>query len=102
MHRALYVEEILRQIFAYFLPQPVLSLSESLGEHFSRRDVIALARTCETFKEPALDILWEELPNLTPLVRCLPEASSVNSVGVRSFRYLDEKMVIELSADVLI
>ncbi|KAF8555890.1 hypothetical protein OG21DRAFT_1495914 [Imleria badia] len=57
----------------------------SQGEHlaaaflqYRRRgchDLPVLARTCCTFKEPALEVLWEELDNLSPLVQCLPEAS---------------------------
>ncbi|KAF9232054.1 hypothetical protein BU15DRAFT_67817 [Melanogaster broomeanus] len=35
----------------------------------------ALARTCRAFKEPALDMLWFELDDLSPLVRCLPRDS---------------------------
>ncbi|KAG2042316.1 hypothetical protein BDR03DRAFT_945032 [Suillus americanus] len=34
----------------------------------------ALARTCKTFKEPALDILWKRLDGLEPLILCLPES----------------------------
>lgn len=39
-----------------------------------------LARTCRTFKEPALDVLWSELVDLAPLVRCLPDACQ-SSIG---------------------
>ena len=102
MHRMLYIEEILCEIFSYLLCQPETP-STPPGERSSpRRDVVALVRTCRTFKEPALDILWEYLHNLTPLVRCLPEVSSVNQVGVRSFRHLNKKIMIKLSADLLI
>lgn len=40
-------------------------------------DLLALAITYRTFKEPALDVLWEELYDSSPfqLVRCLPEAA---------------------------
>ncbi|TFK32394.1 hypothetical protein BDQ12DRAFT_502547 [Crucibulum laeve] len=37
-----------------------------------KRTLAILARTCKTFKEIALDILWREIPNLAPLVRTLP------------------------------
>ncbi|KAF8552927.1 hypothetical protein OG21DRAFT_1415212, partial [Imleria badia] len=46
------------------------------------KTLTALARTCNAFKEPALDVLWFDLDDLTSLVRCLPEAS-LNSNGVR-------------------
>ncbi|KAF8550069.1 hypothetical protein OG21DRAFT_1469182 [Imleria badia] len=59
MHHALEIQEILLNIFGHCHPD----------------DLPSLARTCRGFKEPALDVLWEELDNLSPLVRCLPEAS---------------------------
>ncbi|KAF8550085.1 hypothetical protein OG21DRAFT_1488059 [Imleria badia] len=67
MHRAFEIYEILLDIFVHCRP----------GLPSRRRaspDLLALARTCRAFKEPALDVLWEELDNLSPLVRCLPEA----------------------------
>lgn len=33
----------------------------------------AMARTCRAFYEPASDALWEDLPRLGPLLKCLPE-----------------------------
>ncbi|KAF8548346.1 hypothetical protein OG21DRAFT_1516407 [Imleria badia] len=38
-------------------------------------DLLALARTCRSFKEPALDVLWGELLVPSAVARCLPEAS---------------------------
>jgi hypothetical protein len=34
--------------------------------------IAALARTCRTFKEPALDVLWEDIEGFKPLLLCLP------------------------------
>ncbi|KAJ7618448.1 hypothetical protein FB45DRAFT_931670 [Roridomyces roridus] len=31
-----------------------------------------LARTSKIFLEPALDLIWEKLPNLSPLIKCMP------------------------------
>ena len=68
MHHALEVQEILLNIFRFFGRR-----------HYDRDDgsgdLASLARTCRTFKEPALDILWEVLDNLYPLARCLPDIS---------------------------
>ncbi|KAF8441727.1 hypothetical protein L210DRAFT_441019 [Boletus edulis BED1] len=61
MPRTLEIQEILLNVF---------------GHCDSRADLPSLARTCRAFKEPALDVLWEELPSLSPLTRCLPEASN--------------------------
>ncbi|KAF8126759.1 hypothetical protein EV363DRAFT_1401570 [Boletus edulis] len=64
MHHALEIQEIIFYIFGH-CDQPSGSAS----------DLAALARTCRTFKDPALDILWEELPDLSSLAGCLPEVS---------------------------
>lgn len=71
MHHALQIDEILLNIFARFC-------SEACA-------LPALARTCRTFKEPALDLLWGKLHSLAPLAQCLPEAcldlTSTDEVG---------------------
>ncbi|KAF8441702.1 hypothetical protein L210DRAFT_3447523 [Boletus edulis BED1] len=61
MHHALQIQEILLNIIGHC--------------YRFDYDVAALARTCRAFKEPALDVLWEQLRDLSPLVRCVPEAS---------------------------
>ena len=80
MHHALEIQEILSNIFFYCSPV----LSPNLSPHFHKivfPALAALARTCRAFKEPALDALWRELIDLSPLVRCLPEASNRLSGG---------------------
>ncbi|KAF8552920.1 hypothetical protein OG21DRAFT_1510909 [Imleria badia] len=91
MHRVLLLEEILHNIFSYLPFQPSIPLFPGLRFPSRNFDLIALARTSKAFKEPALDILWVYLPDLTPLVRCLPEASWVNPDGVYSFNRQLEK-----------
>ena len=61
MHPALTIQEILFNIFGH---------CRTNGDDFG---LSSLARTCTIFKEPALDMLWEELRGLSPLARCLPE-----------------------------
>ena len=78
MHRVLRIQEILLNIFGY-CPRPTPQSPTS--------DLPALARTCRTFKEPALDVLWEELVEPSPLAQCLPEASQYSQVNkVRCFQ----------------
>ena len=67
MHHALEIQEILSNIFVYCSPS-------LLGKKVTA-DLAALARTCRAFKEPALDVLWRELVDLSQLARCLPEVS---------------------------
>ena len=89
MHHAFYIEEILLNIFrhcytlVYRWPPRT---PDARGEQFWYANVhlATLARTCKAFKEPSLDMIWEELDDLTPLIRCLPETLWENSqLGVR-------------------
>ena len=81
MHRALHIQEILIHIFSFY------SAGWGLLYHDANSYLVALARTCKTFKEPALDMIWAELSNLTPLVRCLPGTSWVESEGVSQLKF---------------
>jgi hypothetical protein len=36
------------------------------------KTLAAVAVTCRAFENTALDVLWRTLPNLVPLVKCLP------------------------------
>jgi len=60
MHRTLTISEILYRIFIYFQWQ------------YDDRTLARLARTCKTFKDPALDLLWEFCFQLQHLIRVLP------------------------------
>ena len=71
MYHALQIPEILLNIFSH-CPPPSRETPHS--------DLPALARTCRAFKEPALDLLWEELPDPSPLVQCLPGASRFETI----------------------
>ncbi|KAN0100369.1 hypothetical protein V8E55_000353, partial [Tylopilus felleus] len=62
------IEEILADIFRRFAPK-VLH-----GELQAVPGLAALVRTCRTFKEPALVLLWRGLMDSSPLARCLPDA----------------------------
>ena len=75
MHHALEIDEILLNIFAHCNP-PRFKNYRHVGRPFGiALDLVALARTCRMFKEPALDVLWSELSDLCPLAQCLPEVS---------------------------
>lgn len=55
-----------------------LRLTETLAivcEFLGSSTLAHLARTCRTFKEPALDVLWKVLPELYPLVNLLPDST---------------------------
>jgi hypothetical protein len=41
--------------------------------NINRATIAALARTCRTFKDPALDVLWKDINGFKPLLLCLPE-----------------------------
>ena len=76
MHHALEIQEILLNIFGH-CRRPLMQGS------MRGSDLPALARTCRTFKEPALDVLWEELRNPYPLAQCLLAVVSPPTEQVR-------------------
>lgn len=91
MHPALYIEEILLNIFSYCYTRKRYSWPPP-PFRYANVHLAALARTCRTFKEPALDMIWAELDDLTPLVRCLPKASWIKVEHVSQFMfYTDER-----------
>jgi hypothetical protein len=63
MHHCLRITEILLEIFEF-----VFIISET-----GRPDLARLARTCRSFSEPALDVLWRDQSSLLPLVMCFPQ-----------------------------
>ncbi|KAF8555287.1 hypothetical protein OG21DRAFT_919477 [Imleria badia] len=89
MHPALQIQDILLNIFGHFHPQETASDLPALARpclpttSTTASDLFTLARTCRTFKEPALDVLWEELLDPSPLARCLPEASHYSQTASR-------------------
>ena len=93
MHHALHIEEILLNIFNYChtfeyrsWPRGIFPMQRC----YANVHLATLARTCRAFKEPALDMIWAELDDLTPLVRCLPRGSSEDELtkpGVRRLGY---------------
>ena len=81
MHHAPRIQEILLNIFGHCYSY---HMSSGCWKDSGSSDLASLARTCCTFNEPVLDVLWEELDDLSPLVQCLPEAShqlSLDEVG---------------------
>ncbi|KIJ63418.1 hypothetical protein HYDPIDRAFT_92752 [Hydnomerulius pinastri MD-312] len=83
MNHALFVHEILRIIFHY-----VWVIDRPAAWKPSRHRIptlAALARTCQAFKEVALDALWLNLDDLSPLIRCLPRDSWTMSYPLVSF-----------------
>ncbi|KAG2064996.1 hypothetical protein BDR04DRAFT_1234763 [Suillus decipiens] len=66
MHLCLLPPEILLEIFSvcdFYSKLPICCCAT----------LASLARTCRTFKEPALDILWKRIEGFKPLIACIPE-----------------------------
>ncbi|KAF8126067.1 hypothetical protein EV363DRAFT_1349681, partial [Boletus edulis] len=91
MHPAFLIDEILLHIFSYCY-NPFHPFAPGRRWYYETVHLTALARVCKTFKDPALDMIWAELDDLTPLVRCLPESSRAESLeGAYSLRKLLEQ-----------
>jgi len=74
MHQALFVLEILVEIFSHLNPIP--SDESRTGLSQSRKSLAALARTCKTFYDPAMDLLWAILDDVWPLLGCVTRLHS--------------------------
>ncbi|OJA11046.1 hypothetical protein AZE42_07186, partial [Rhizopogon vesiculosus] len=61
MHQALFVEDILVEIFSH-----LKGVSSSTPWCFA-----ALARICKAFYDPAMDLLWADMEDLEPLLGCV-------------------------------
>ncbi|KAI0944045.1 hypothetical protein AcV7_001973 [Taiwanofungus camphoratus] len=66
MHNCLKISEILTVIIEHAYSDP------DSRPVIATRTLVALALTCKTFLEPALDRLWHEQQTLVPLVKTLP------------------------------
>ncbi|KAG1727398.1 hypothetical protein EDB19DRAFT_1643054 [Suillus lakei] len=66
MHRALLVSEVLLDIFAQLTEN-----TPGLMSMTDRKSLAALARTCKTFYEAAMNELWANLYGLEPLLGCV-------------------------------
>jgi len=57
--------------------ETLLNIFVTIYDSYPREDSLptlaVLARTCGTFKEPALNILWKDVDGFNPLILCLPE-----------------------------
>ncbi|KDQ61540.1 hypothetical protein JAAARDRAFT_150312 [Jaapia argillacea MUCL 33604] len=66
MHQALFVDEIIRDVFEHCSDFEDTEFRRSLGR---------LSRCCRAWKEPALDRLWCRLSSLEPLLSLIPRLS---------------------------
>ncbi|KAJ6504964.1 hypothetical protein C8R45DRAFT_971542 [Mycena sanguinolenta] len=71
MHRCLSVQELLALIFSHLDPREHSGRNSFSWRQPTLQDLAVLARTCGTFREPALDRLWRST-TLVNLLRCMP------------------------------
>lgn len=70
-HRVLFNDELLRALIAALLPGGPSLSERHTDTRLCRRTVKNLACACKSFTGPALDLLWQELPSLRPLIPLL-------------------------------
>ncbi|KAH7924043.1 hypothetical protein BV22DRAFT_541321 [Leucogyrophana mollusca] len=82
MHRCLHATDILYEIASkiYGYPGDPSTMRMPVLRQ-ARADLASLARTCRTFRDPALDVLWSFLNSFDPLIRCLPQDLWVKDEG---------------------
>ncbi|KAG2346072.1 hypothetical protein BDR05DRAFT_959642 [Suillus weaverae] len=64
MSRVLLVPEILSEVVSH------VNITDTYYQTESGRSLLALALTCRSFSEQALDALWESLMGINPLMQC--------------------------------
>ncbi|KAG1868142.1 hypothetical protein C8R48DRAFT_771842 [Suillus tomentosus] len=78
MHSCLQICEVLRNIFSALNDYEDITLDVQKpprpvdGVDVRRQTLACLARTCRTFSELALDVLWAHIDTLSPVVQSLP------------------------------
>ena len=98
MHPSLSTPEIFRRILDFVnVHLPGFSPFEGYDAAFSVNPSLAsLARTCKTFLEPTLNVLWYTQTTLVPLVRTLPEDLWIEDVVGYVSRYGEKDPVRRL------
>jgi hypothetical protein len=74
------VPEIILEIFCHVHHQVFnpLAPSETTDEmQLAQKSMVALATTCRTFHEPAMDFLWTDLDGIEPLLGCVTRLHAV-------------------------
>ncbi|KAG1890171.1 hypothetical protein F4604DRAFT_1643764 [Suillus subluteus] len=76
----------------------ILEVIDIISSHTEHGSLPALASTCRTFKNPALNVLWRNLQSVEPLVKCLPsDLFGIDDEGLELQKPLDHKMWDTLS-----
>ncbi|KAG0696277.1 hypothetical protein DFH29DRAFT_1082984 [Suillus ampliporus] len=69
MHQALLVSDVLLDIFAHVNRDRDTSSTHEMT--LSQQSLTALAMTCKTFYDPAMDLLWTNIFEIEPLLGCV-------------------------------
>jgi hypothetical protein len=88
-HIALTIPEIISEIFKnvaheYCAPH---SYESNEGKQ-SRRDLLSGALSCKAFMNPCLDLLWNTMVTILPLLKLIPEMEEIDGQLVSYFRIL--------------
>ncbi|KAJ6452090.1 hypothetical protein C8R45DRAFT_1041338 [Mycena sanguinolenta] len=86
MHRCLGVQELLALIFSHLDPREHSGRRSFSWRQPTLQDLAVLARTCGTFREPALNRLWRSLA-LVNLLCCMPaDFWAIDDVGEAAWK----------------
>ena len=82
MHRAFFIDELLRQIFSYL---------DADVDHATRKiTFFRLARVCKAWRDPAIDYLWSSIHSRDSeaLLRLIPGIRCLNGIYVGTISFL--------------
>ncbi|TFK31247.1 hypothetical protein BDQ12DRAFT_223783 [Crucibulum laeve] len=79
--QVLQLQEALELIFEHLGPSPNTD-TDSDNPTISRQHLLWVTKTCRTWSEPALNVLWRELDSTYPLLLLIPSLKLVNGTYV--------------------
>lgn len=60
IHRSLFIDELIRHVINYLMAEN------------AKRSVAHLGMTCKSLLEPCLDVMWNKIDSLNPLMSTFP------------------------------
>ena len=81
-------QDILRSILGFLDPYCLEQMWDFKEKKERFKALSCIARTCQSFKDPALDILWSQLEGLDQVISCIRNRCNVRISFLRGDRIL--------------
>lgn len=78
LHHALAVDDVLDEIFKRLTYHNTSIINVNHQTQLVRRDLLAIALCCKTWKDKGLNLLWNRMSSLAPLLSLLPRMQRID------------------------